>query len=200
MSLLSLRQAERPAWRDLSQTDAGASRVSRTWTRRSTSSWIASLDCLGGPVVRLPVRGALAERGRPRSRPAALRGGPDGSGHGLLAQFLGQFADLGFGVAAVAAEGLEERQSALFGPAGHRLGRHVQEVGHLAGPQVARIVGCGLAAGLGCHGASLRCRTRQRDRARWTGCPCDDDGHLAAQTVSPCWMPDEQDDYQDQTK
>jgi hypothetical protein len=63
---------------------------------------------LASPVVRLPVREGLAGRGRPRSGPAVLDGRPAGSGHGLLAKFLEQYADLGFGVAAVAAEGLEE--------------------------------------------------------------------------------------------
>jgi hypothetical protein len=31
----------------------------------------------------------------------------------------------------------------------------VQDVGHLGGPEVAGRGGCGLAGGLGCHGASL---------------------------------------------
>ena len=51
-----------------------------------------------------------------------LEGGLDGSGHGLLAKLVGQFADLEFWVAAVAAEGLQEGQSAFLGPAGHGLG------------------------------------------------------------------------------
>src|SRR5215217_5096791 len=100
----------------------------------------------------------------------------------------------------MAAERLEEGQLALLGPAGHGLGGRIQDIGHLGGPQVAGIVGCGLAAGLGCHGASLRLpdsasvpgpidRLLLRRRPRTP----------ATQTVpgSPCWMPDEQDDYQD---
>jgi hypothetical protein len=31
----------------------------------------------------------------------------------------------------------------------------MQNLGYLSGPQVARSIGCGLAGGLGCHGASL---------------------------------------------
>jgi hypothetical protein len=53
--------------------------------------------------------------------------------------------------------GLQEGRLAFLGPAGHGLGRHVQEVGHLGGPEIARVGGCGLAARSGCHGASLSC-------------------------------------------
>jgi hypothetical protein len=53
--------------------------------------------------------------------------------------------------------GSSERQPAFGGPAGHGLGRHLQDGGHLGRPQVAGRLGCGLAAGLGCHGASLSC-------------------------------------------
>jgi hypothetical protein len=81
----------------------------------------------------------------------------DCSGRRLLLQLGGQLADLRCRVAAMAAKGLRERQSAFFGPAGHGLGRHVQEVGHLGGIEITRCVGCGLAAGLGCLGASLSC-------------------------------------------
>jgi transposase len=64
----------------------------------------------------------------------------------LLAKLGGQFADLGFRVATVPTEGLQEGQLALLGPAGHRLGRHMEEVGDLGGPQVAAVGGGGLAA------------------------------------------------------
>ena len=40
----------------------------------------------------------------------------------FLAKSLGQFADLGFGVAPMAAQGLQEGQLAFLGPAGHGLG------------------------------------------------------------------------------
>jgi hypothetical protein len=60
------------------------------------------------PVVRLRVRKRLPGARRARSGSAVLHAGQDGSGHGLLAKFLGQLADLGFGVAAVATEGLQE--------------------------------------------------------------------------------------------
>jgi hypothetical protein len=46
-------------------------------------------------------------------------------------------------------------QLAFLGPAGHGLGRNLQDGGHLSGPQVARKLGCDLAAGLGCRGALL---------------------------------------------
>src|SRR5215216_4370128 len=69
-------------------------------------------------------------------------------------QLLGQLADFGFWVAAVPTKGLQERQPAFLGPAGHGLGRHVQDVGHLGGMKVAGRVGDGLAAALGYHRAS----------------------------------------------
>ena len=56
----------------------------------------------------------------------------------------------------MAAQGLQERQLAFLSPAGHGLGRDMEDVGGLGGPEVAGRGGCGLAAGLGCHGASLR--------------------------------------------
>jgi hypothetical protein len=65
---------------------------------------------LASPVVRRLVRERLVG-----AWPTSIRTGrpswrTDGSGHGLLAKFLGQFSDLGLGVvAAVAAEGLQER-------------------------------------------------------------------------------------------
>jgi hypothetical protein len=80
----------------------------------------------------------------------------------FLAKSLGQVADLGFWVAAVPAEGLQERQLAFLSPARHRLGRDMEEVGHLGGVEVAGVGGCGLAGGLGCHGASLSCGGRRR--------------------------------------
>jgi hypothetical protein len=49
-------------------------------------------------------------------------------------QLIGQLADLRGWIAAVATKGLQERQFAFLGPAGHGLGRHVQDVGHLRGP------------------------------------------------------------------
>jgi hypothetical protein len=84
-----------------------------------------------------------------------LLGERDGLGRGLLAKLLGQSRDLSFGVATVATERLQERQLALLGPRGHRLGLHVQDLSHLGGSQIAGIGACGVAAGLGCHGASL---------------------------------------------
>jgi hypothetical protein len=57
----------------------------------------------------------------------------------------------------VAAKGLQERQLAFLSPAGHGLGRHVQDVSHLRGPQVAGKLRSSLAPGLGCHSASLSC-------------------------------------------
>src|SRR5215211_3257657 len=97
---------------------------------------------------------------RPRRRTGPL-------GRRFLAKSFSQAADLGFWIAAVTPEGLQEGQLAFLGPAGHGLGRDVQEVGHLGGMEVAGRGGCGLAAGLGCHGASLSWGgLRQRCRAR----------------------------------
>jgi hypothetical protein len=87
--------------------------------------------------------------GRIGRRRGALR-----SGRGLHLELGGQLADLCRRIAPVAAKGLQERQFAFFGPAGHGLGRHVQEVGHLRGPQVAGSGSCCFRTGLG-HGASL---------------------------------------------
>jgi hypothetical protein len=78
-------------------------------------------------------------------------------GRRLHPEPVGQPADLGRRIAAVATKGLQERELAFGGPAGHGLGRHLQDGGHLGRPQVAGRLGCGLAAGLGCHGASLSC-------------------------------------------
>ena len=80
----------------------------RAWTRRSMSVVDRATGLLASPVVRRPVRERLAE-----ARPTSIRTGrpswrTDGSGHGLLAKSLGQVADLGFWVAAVAAEGLQK--------------------------------------------------------------------------------------------
>jgi hypothetical protein len=71
-------------------------------------------------------------------------------------------------VAAVPTQGLHERQLALLGPAGHRLGRDVQDVGHLGGQQVA---GCLAALALCSHRVSSPTRTRSArprpDRTGW---------------------------------
>jgi hypothetical protein len=91
----------------------------------------------------------------------------DHSDRRLHLELVGQLADLGFWVAAVTTEGLQEGQLAFLGPAGHGLGRHVQDIGDLGGPEVAGGGGCGYSAGLGCDGASLSCgRTRVLCRAR----------------------------------
>jgi hypothetical protein len=100
-------QAEATCVARLSQGDAGISPVSGAWTRRSMSSWIALPDCL--PARSSGSQSGSAAGAWPTSiRTGVLHGRLDGSGHGLLAKFLGQFADLGFGVAAVAAERLQE--------------------------------------------------------------------------------------------
>src|SRR5215217_4303640 len=110
---------------------------------------------------------------RPRRRTGPL-------GRRFLAKSFSQAADLGFWIAAVTPEGLQEGQLAFLGPAGHGLGRDMQDVGHLGGPEVAGRGGCGLAGGLGCHGASLSC------------------GGLRLRCHAWCW--NEQDDYRDRTK
>ena len=81
----------------------------------------------------------------------------DGSGRRPHLQLVGQLADLRRRIAAMATKGLEKRQLTLLGPARHGLGRHMEDVGHLRGMEIAGKVRCGLAAGLGCHGASLSC-------------------------------------------
>jgi hypothetical protein len=90
----------------------------------------------------------------------------DRSGRRLHLELVGQLADVRRRVAPVATERLQERKLAFLGPAGHGLGRHVQDVSHLGGMEVTRYVGCGLAAGLGCHGASLSCGGPDASRAR----------------------------------
>jgi hypothetical protein len=107
----------------------GAVIADRRWRQSSEQGLDAPIDVVvdraaglpASPVVRLPVRKRFPGCGRPGPGPAVLHGRPDGSGDGLLAKFLGQFADLGFGVATVAAERLQEGQLALLGPAGHGL-------------------------------------------------------------------------------
>src|SRR5215216_777035 len=59
---------------------------------------------------------------RTRSGSAVLDEPTGPLGGRLLAKSLGQLADLGFWVAAVPAQGLQERQLAFLGPAGHGLG------------------------------------------------------------------------------
>jgi hypothetical protein len=59
-------------------------------------------------------------------------------GHRLRLELVGELADLRRRVAPVATKGLQERELAFLGPAGHRLGRHVQDVGHLGGMEVGR--------------------------------------------------------------
>jgi hypothetical protein len=108
--------------------------------------------------VCFPIR-MRSFRSRPGSscQPRMQRTRPEGwverSGCRRHLELVGQLADLGFWVAAMATKGLEERQPAFCGPAGHGLGRHVQEVGHLGGMEVAGRVGDGRAVGLGCHRA-----------------------------------------------
>jgi hypothetical protein len=80
----------------------------------------------------------------------------------------------------------------------------MQDIGDLGGPQVAGRGGCGLAAGLDCHGASLSCggpRQRAPD-PEWIGCssPTDDDGPRHRRSRCRAWCWNEQDDYRDQTK
>jgi hypothetical protein len=58
---------------------------------------------------------------------------------------------VGLGVAAVATQRPQERQLALLGPAGHRLGRHRQQLGHLSGQQIAGRLDTGVALALRCH-------------------------------------------------
>jgi hypothetical protein len=114
-------QAEANSVTRLSQTDAGTSPVSRPGRAdRCRRRWRRSTA--GQPGCLTPRQGALAGAWPTSIRSGRVSGGPDGSGHGLLEKFLCQFADLGFGIAAVAAERLEEGQLALLGPADTVLG------------------------------------------------------------------------------
>jgi hypothetical protein len=80
----------------------------------------------------------------------------------------------------------------------------VEDVGHLGGMEVAGRGGCGLAAGSGCHGASLSCGgVRQRaGPAVDRGCSTDHDGEAwrARRFLGAGLVLDEQDDYSDQAK
>jgi hypothetical protein len=58
---------------------------------------------------------------------------------GWLGQGFHQRPDLGIGVASVTAQGTEVGQSALLGPATHRLGRHMKELGDLRCTEVPRL-------------------------------------------------------------
>jgi hypothetical protein len=139
-----------------SQLGADMRSARRAETRHVSCEWHAAGPEVE-PVLRFP--GLLTRTGREWPAPgsqAILPGGLDRLDRGLHAKLHGQRTDLGFGVAAMAAQGLHEGQLALLGPTRHGLGRHRQDLGHLGGPQVAGRGACGLAAGLGCHGASLR--------------------------------------------
>jgi hypothetical protein len=68
----------------------------------------------------------------------------DRSSRGLHLQLIGQLADFRGRITPVATQRLQKRELAFLGPAGHGLGRHVQDVGHLRGPQVGRGSGAAL--------------------------------------------------------
>jgi hypothetical protein len=116
----------------------------------------------GRPALRVRQRRAPREVGRhnPLGRDRTRLG------HRLHPELLGELADLRCRIPAVATKGLQKRELAFGGPAGHGLGRHLQDVGHLRSPQVAGSSGCGLAGGVGCHGASLSCGGPDSDGAR----------------------------------
>jgi hypothetical protein len=80
-------------------------------------TWVAGLLVgLAGRPAAPPGGPAAAFTGQ---RPSSV-GGLDRSGRRLLAEVGGQLADLGFWVAAMAAERLQERELALLGPSGTR--------------------------------------------------------------------------------
>ena len=110
-------------------------------------------------IQTLPTHSSVLVAIRPRC--SRLGGGlrcPDVLlGRRLDPKLLGQLADLRRRIASVPAKGLQERELAFLGPAGHGLGRHLQDVGHLGGMEVAGCIGGGLATRWGCHGASLSC-------------------------------------------
>jgi hypothetical protein len=153
-----------------------------------------------GPIRALgpgcqPHKGRMAGAQPCRGVPSARRPDPEVVGHGAVRvgapaqdagrsghrsylQFLGQLADLRRRIAAMPTKGLQERQLAVLGPAGHRLGRHVQDVGHLSRMEVAGKIRCGLTAGLGCHGASpFRAADPEAvPGPKWTGCSSSHEG------------------------
>jgi len=71
----------------------------------------------------------------PWAPPHSIRVGR--SGGWLLPEDINELANLGLGIPAVPAQGLQERQLAILGPAGHRLGRDRQQVSDLCRSKVA---------------------------------------------------------------
>ena len=98
-----------------------------------------------------PAREATNDANRNQQSKASL-------GDCLLAEFLGQLADLGFGVGAVAAQGLQEGSLHSLAQRDTVWGETCREVGHLGGPEMAGGGGCGLAAGLTSSRSPPMCR------------------------------------------
>src|SRR5215210_1440432 len=97
--LLSLRLDRHDSRGPIAETHAGTSPVRRTYTKIDVVVLLRA-GLLASPVVDSQSGSAWW------AWPASIgigrpHGGPGRLGCGLLAKFLGQFADLGFGVAAV---------------------------------------------------------------------------------------------------
>jgi hypothetical protein len=125
--------------------------------RRASSHWwweaIVPEDLTASALVRGDVAAA---------RSSASSGG------WLLPELVNELPDLGLRVAAVPTQGAHERQLAFLGPAGHRLGRHRQQLGDLRGQKVA---GCLAALTLCSHRVPFpQPEPGQPGQARnWTG-------------------------------
>src|SRR6266545_7410160 len=141
--------------------------VGTGWTGapRLVIEWLGSTPTLAQRAAARSAAVALPARGR---RPAR-------SGRRLLPQLLGQPADLRLRVAAVPAQRPHEGQPALLGPAGDGLGRHMQNLGHLGGPQIAGRLHARGALALSCHRASFLEPEPDSPAGARTGCPSDHD-------------------------
>jgi hypothetical protein len=86
------------------------------------------------------VRLAYDINARGADRPVCL-GRPGGrlAGRRWVGQGFQQRPDLGIGVASMTPQGTEIGQATLLGPATHRLGRHLKELGDLRGTEVPRL-------------------------------------------------------------
>src|SRR6266508_206762 len=135
-----------------SYTDATAAGRPGRERERRRSVWVPALVLTLAAVD--PSQLVRRPAARVGSSPAR-RKEPARSGRRFLPELLGQLADPRRRVAAVPAERLHERQLALLGPAGHGLGRHIQNVGHFCRPQIPGLLRARVALALSCHRASL---------------------------------------------
>jgi hypothetical protein len=121
-SRLPARRATRVPYR---RVNHGTERTT-TVTATPALSWRLALLLLqripGMCLIRRSFRSRPGSSCQPRMQRTRPEGWVDRSGRRLHLELVGQLADLGFRVAAVPTKGLQERQPAFFGPAGHGLG------------------------------------------------------------------------------